>query len=166
MRQMTNLHATVGDKPILRGLSLALGLALASTPASAQADEVADHPVLEAKVATGSVSIPDEIAPAAVPYLMCLNHAINEGVGKGADAEQMRGVEAKALQLCRTTREAAAAMADKLLKAHDKKMDPTARATKIESTLGGIEAMFTGMAETMEQMNTVETKTEKTNAEN
>jgi hypothetical protein len=164
--KIENLHANVGDKPILKGLSLALGLTFATLSASARADDAAKHPMLETKVASGSVSIPDEIAPAVVPYLMCLNKAINEGVGNGAEAEQMRDIEAQALQLCRTTREAAAAKADNLLQLHDKTMKSPARATKVESTLVSIEAMFTDMAEKMEQMNATETKTEMTNAPN
>ena len=121
------------------------------------------------KVASGSIVIPDEIAHAVVPYFDCVNKAINDEVGKagkGATAEQMPLIEAAALQTCRATRDAAATKADKLLLAHDKKMAPAARTTKIESTLVGIEAMFTGMAEKMEKMNAAEKNTEKTNAPN
>lgn len=120
------------------------------------ANESAEHPAIESKVASGSIVIPDEIAPAVAPYVMCLNKAINDEVAKaggGATAEQMPLIEAAALQACRADRDAATAKADKLLQAYDRKMEPAARATKIENTLVSNEAMFTGMAEKMEQTN-------------
>lgn len=169
MLQITNLHTSVGDKPIVKGFSLVLAIAATTLAASAQANEPVEHPAIESKVATGSITIPDEFAPAVVPYFDCLNTAINDGVGKtgrGADADQVRMIETQALQSCRATRETAATKADKLLRAYDENITSADRTAKIESTLVGIEAMFTGVGDMMGKMNAAETNTEKNNAPN
>lgn len=169
MLKIENLDANVSDKLILKGFSLALGMALATVPSSAKAEAPVEHPLLESKVASGSIVIPDEIASAVVPYLMCLNKAINEGVsktGNGANAEQMPVIEEEALQHCRGVRETATTKAENLLLAYNDKIETTARAAKIESTLVGIEVMFTGMADKMKIMNAVPAEAEKNHAEN
>ncbi|MEQ1540508.1 MAG: hypothetical protein ABL928_16405 [Sphingorhabdus sp.] len=169
MLQISNLHANVGDKPILKGFSLVLAVAVTTLAASAQANEPVEHPAIESTVATGSITIPDEFAPAVVPYFDCLNKAINDGVGKtgrGADADQVRMIETQALLSCRATRETAATKADKLLRAYDKKMPSADRTAKIETKLVGIEAMFTGVGDMMDKINAAPTEVEKTNAPN
>ena len=169
MLQITNLRATVGDKPILKGLFLALGALLAILPTSGGAEEAVQRPVLESKSSSGSVTIPDEIASATVPYLMCLNNTFNEGVkstGRGAGAEQVRLFEQQASSQCRATRDAAAVKADKLLLAHHKNMKPAARSSMIEDTLADIEAMFMGLGDKMDEMNAAPIEKEKTDAPN
>jgi hypothetical protein len=169
MLQINNLHANVGYKSISQNLSFALSLALATLPASAHADEVDQRPVLESRAATGSVDISDEIAPAVVPYLMCLNNAVNDGIkmaGGSINIDQMPAIEADALERCTAVRKSSAVEGEKLLKAHDGKFEPTSGAAKIEGALASIEAMFTDMVAKTKQMDGAPIEKEKTDAPN
>ena len=169
MLQITNLHANVGDRPILKGFSCALALCLVTLPVSALANKVVEGPVLESRMPTGSVDIPDEIAPAVVPYLACLFNAVMEGIqnaGGGIHIDQMPAVEAAALDRCSAVRRSSAVEAEKLLEAYDGKFEPAARPAMIESALASIEAMFTDMVAKTKQFDDASSDTKKSNAEN
>ena len=138
-----------------------VAILLATSPTSLLADAPNQPPVIKSKVQAGSVTIPDEIAPAVVPYLFCLNNAVNEGIrktGKGADAEQTGVIEGQALQLCRPNRDTAAKNANMLMKRHNKKLKQADRTATIEAVLVNIEAMTTGTSAMMDQANADSTK--------
>jgi hypothetical protein len=151
MLQITKLHATVGDKPILKARVFALLLVVSTTPAHAA--EEGPKPIIDSKIATGSVIIPDEIAPAVIPYLDCLTNAVNRGIGpKGVGTvDEVRAIEANAVTECRPVRKTAATNADGMYKKYNKKLDAAGRAASIEKTLVEIENMATNSSKMMEQ---------------
>ena len=135
---------------------LVAAILLATSPTTLLADAPNQPPVMKSKVQAGSVTIPDEIAPAVVPYLFCLNNAVNEGIrktGKGADAAQTRVIEGQALQFCRPNRETAAKNANTLMKKNNRKLKEADRTATIEAVLVNIEAMTTGTSAMMDQAN-------------
>jgi hypothetical protein len=142
-------------------------LAIWTVPVSAQVGNP-QPPAIVSKVSTGKLDIPDEMAPAVIPYLYCLNSAVNKRLAKsgGAKAEELGLIESEATAECRPVREKAAVNADKLLKKNDKKIKKPERSAKIETVLVNIEDTAAGFSKRMDQLQADADKQVNSNAPN
>ena len=109
---------------------------------------------------TGSVQIPDEIAPAVLPYAMCLNDRSNaatrtimarDGVS-GLDGPQVRESNKIAFSDCKAARDTAVIKARKALDSR-RIGDAAARSKTIEDTLTGFEASYIAAADKLDEFN-------------
>ena len=108
----------------------------------------------------GTVQIPDEIAPAVIPYVMCLSDRSNaafktiaarDKIG-GLDGSRTREAVAMAFADCKAMRETAATGARKALDALGNGT-ATTRAKTIEDTLIDIEAPYISNADKLDAFN-------------
>jgi len=109
---------------------------------------------------TGSIEIPDDIAPAVIPYFLCLNDRSNAATQQimardkvsGLDGPQLREANTMALTDCKATRATSAANASKALDTREIS-DAGARTKMIEDTLTGFEASMTASADKLDEFN-------------
>ncbi|MGB5078116.1 MAG: hypothetical protein WBO17_11605 [Sphingorhabdus sp.] len=130
-------------------------LILASIILAAQGPLVAGEPALRltSQAKANTIVIPDQIAPAVLPYLACLNTAdngaiekfINDG-GQRIDSETMRRIGSISRATCLAERDRAALNADALLQKHSN--DGLAkRRERIAKTLADIEQASSNLAD-------------------
>ena len=129
---------------------LAVALLAQSTPVSS----------VKSTELIGTVQIPDEIAPAVIPYVICLSDRSNAAIKTiaardkvgGLDGSRTREATAIAFADCKAKREEAATGARKALDTLGTGTAVT-RAKTIEDTLVGIETPYTSNADKLDAFN-------------
>jgi hypothetical protein len=120
MLQIHNLHATVGDKPILKGLSLTL--LFIGVPAAAQTP----------------AALREAAMPALLPYVQCIKQR-NENVRSAEDARAFRE---QILNRCRPVRVRAESEARVALRRSHPSMRRQQIRANVSQTIADIESQF------------------------